>query len=308
MKSILYHILEDKMGFENDLSKNYLQTLKRHYPLTESELHTLIHKAHAGDKKAFNKVFQANLRFVISVAATFRNSDLSFDERVAEGNLGLMRAVEKFDPDRGYKFTTYAVWWIRQAIQKAIWRNKHPFHRPLNQFEDWDRIRRKTDQMAQNTGQSPTMSDVGNALAMTPQRLEAALDTQIHTTSLDTPTIESGPTIAECLADDQTDPLHLLETKESAEGIQGALAKLPPRDAEVISLTFGLNEDALSFSMVGKRLGISKERVRQLRNRALANLRAHLHKFSPEEAESRTDNAVAFSVAKNKSAIDKICA
>jgi len=295
------------MGFENDLSKNYLQTLKRHSPLAESELHALIHKAHAGDKKAFNKVVQANLRFVISVAATFRNSDLSFDERVAEGNVGLMRAVEKFDPDRGYKFTTYAVWWIRQAIQKAIWRNKHPFHRPLNQFEDWDRIRRKTDQMAQKTGQLPTAGDVGNALDMTPQRLEAAWDTQHSTTSLDTPTLENGPTISECLPDMQPNPHQLLETKESAESIQGALAQLPPRDAEVISLTFGLDGDALSFAKVGKRLGISKERVRQLRNRALANLKAQLHKFGPTEMP-QTDNAIALAVSKNKPAIDKICA
>jgi len=307
MKTIYHHVLEDMMGYENDLSKNYLQTLKHHYPLSDSELPTLIHKAHAGDKKAFNKVVQANLRFVISVAATFRNSDLSFDERVAEGNLGLMRAVEKFDPDRGYKFTTYAVWWIRQAIQKAIWRNKQPFHRPLNQYEDWDRIRRKTDQMAQNAGHSPTTRDVGNALAMTPQRLEAALDTQQHTTSLDASVIENGPTISDCLTDNQADPHHLLETKESTEGIQGALAKLPPRDAEVISLTFGLDGDALSLSKVGKRLGISKERVRQLRNRALSNLRAQLHKFGPAE-ESHRDNAVALSETKNKSPINKICA
>ena len=295
------------MGFDNDLSKNYLQTLKRHSPLSESELHTLIHKAHAGNKKAFDKVVQANLRFVISVAATFRNSDLSFDERVAEGNLGLMRAVEKFDPNRGYKFTTYAVWWIRQAIQKAIWRNQQPFHRPLNQFEDWDRIRRKTEQMAQKTGQLPTAGDVGYALSMTPQRLEAALDTQHNTTSLDAPTVENGPTISECLADEQPNPHQQLETKESTEGIWGALAQLPPRDAEVISLTFGLNGDALSFAKVGKRLGISKERVRQLRNRALANLKAQLHKFGPTEVP-QTDNAIALSVSKNKPAIDKICA
>lgn len=267
------------MSLENNLAKSYQQTLKRYSPLAEDELNDLIRKAHSGNKKAFEKVVQSNLRFVIHVAATFRNADLSFDERVAEGNIGLMRAVEKFDPDRGYKFSTYAVWWIRQAIQKAIWRNKHPFHRPLNQFEDWDRIRQRTDQMAQQNGHMPDMQEVAHALEMTSKRFEAALDTQHIPTRLDTPLNEHGMSLSDHLPDTTPDPSDILEDKESTMSIHDALATLPPRDAEVIALTFGLEGETLSFSKVGKRLGISKERVRQLRNRALSTLRKQLKRF-----------------------------
>ena len=293
------------MSRNDSLSRTYLQTLKKHTPLPDKELNALVHKAHLGDQEAFNKVVQTNLRFVIRVASTFRNAELSFEERVAEGNLGLMRAIEKFDPSLGYKFTTYAVWWIRQAIQKAIWRNKQPFHRPLNQFEDWDLIRRKTDQLAQKKGLSPTVEEVSNTLDMTPQRFEAALNTQYNATSLDTPTTEDGPTLSERLADNDPTPCEQLETKETAQNIQGALANLPSRDAEIIALTFGFDGEKLSFSKVGKRLGISKERVRQLRNRALANLRSQLQRF--ESSNEDTHNTITLNVAQ-KPGMDKVCA
>ncbi|MFT5366143.1 MAG: RNA polymerase sigma factor (sigma-70 family) [Candidatus Latescibacterota bacterium] len=282
------------MSFDDHLAKSYLQTLKRYSPLPQIELNNLIHKAHAGDRNAFNKVIQTNLRFVITVAATFRNTKLAFDELVAEGNLGLMHAVEKFDPDRGYKFTTYAVWWIRQAMQRAIRQDTLPFHRPLNHFEDWDCIRRQIDRLSQKTGQTPAISDIADTLALTPQRLKAAYDTQFKITGLDAPVTNNGPTVSESFAAKQPDPHQILETKESTESIQGALAMLPPRDAEIIALTFGLKEEMLSYSKVGKRLGISKERVRQLRNRALTQLRTKLRHFgSPEETSLQ--NAVALS-------------
>ncbi len=270
-----------------DLNTAYCDTLRRHKPLADTDLVDLVYKAHKGDQKAFNKIVKSNLRFVVNIATEYRNAGLSLDELVSEGNLGLIRAVEKFNPDLGYKFTTYAVWWIRQAIQKALWRHKQRIRRPLNHFEDNDQVRRTTDRLRQTLDREPSHEELASHLNMTIRRVQTALHTQQAPLSLD----DDELNMHEWLANQTPDPHQHIETQESIHHVRAALKKLPAREAEILSLTFGLDNDAQSFSKVAQKLGISKERVRQLRNRALSQMRKHLQYFAPIFQDEQTTTA-----------------
>ena len=256
----------------------YMRDLKRYPPLGEEEFAQLMSRSLSGDRDAFNQVVQANLRFVVGIASEYHNSGMSFEELLAEGNMGLIRAVEKFDPDLGYKFTTYAVWWIRQSIHKALWKQKHLVRLPTNRLDDMDRIRRSAERLSQRLGRQTSMEDMASELQMTPRRVRAALDTQKVPVSLDASLGEDRDdrSFHEYIPATDTLPDEDLMRLQTSEKVQEAIRSLKPRDAEVIALTFGLEGDSMTLSEVGARMGISRERVRQIRNRALQQLRSRL--------------------------------
>ena len=263
------------------LAESYIRDLARYPVLKEDELKRLMDRAHAGDRAAYNRVVHSNLRFVVEIASEYHSPDLSFDELVAEGNIGLMRAAERFNPDKGYKFTTYAVWWIRQAIRKAIHAHRHPVRLPTNRLEDLDRIRRSSSRFSQEEGRPISIEETASNLEMTPRRVQAALDTQKRAVSLDASLGEDGDrTYYEYFADTGALPDEEVIQQDLGERVREALLDLQPRDAEVISLTFGLDGDPLTLKQVGERMGLTRERVRQIRNRGLRQLRRRLSELN----------------------------
>ena len=261
----------------NPSAAQYMNELDRYPLLSETEFNTLIQRVQKGDQNAVNKIVEGNLRFVIQIASEYTYSDMSFSDLIAEGNVGLIKAVEKFDPTLGYKFSTYAVWWIRNAIQKSLRHHRHPLRLPFNRHDDLDKLFKATEDLSQQLGRQVSPDEAAAHLSMTHRRASVAIEAQAQSVSLDgAPSDDYNEGfLHEQLADDAERPDEKVERIQMTSQLKQAMHLLNERDAHIINLTFGFQNDPISLTEVGKRLGISKERVRQLRNRALAKLRSY---------------------------------
>lgn len=259
-----------------DAASTYMESLSRYPVMGAEEFDRLILLAKEGDLEAKNRIVQGNLRFVVQIAAEYQTGSVPFADLLAEGNVGLIKAVDKFDPSLGYRFSTYAVWWIRNAIQRAIRHSSHPFRLPHNRFDDLSKLQNGADRMAQERGRAVSTAEAAEALEMNRNRTELALKAQNGAVSLDRQTEDEEKNLHHILPDDAVLQDEDLFQGEIAEKLGKAMQSLNARDAEIISLTFGLHDDPLTLTQVGSRFGISKERVRQIRNRALKQLRLML--------------------------------
>ena len=254
----------------------YLQEISR-IPLLKLEEETaLARRAFRGDVEAQEKLARHNVRFVVSVAKKFQNRGVPLMDLIGEGNVGLMTAARKFDPDRGVKFISYAVWWIRQAIQAAIARHGRPVRVPLNRTADLNRLGRTTSLLTERLGRVPTVEELVRATGLTPDAVRSLSALHIEALRLDHPVREADergrmerfvPTTQE-----STDASTLASSQSS--DLDAALAGLPPRDAKVLRLYFGLDDGkSRTLEEIGKMMGVTRERIRQLRDRALRQLR-----------------------------------
>ncbi len=253
----------------------YLDEISRVPLLNREEEMELARKAYRGDVEAQEKLARHNVRFVVSVAKKFQNRGVPLVDLIGEGNLGLMTAARKFDPDRGVKFISYAVWWIRQAVQAAIARHGRPVRVPLNRTADLSRLGRTTTLLKEKLGRMPTTEELARATGLTLEAVRSLSGLNSEAVRLDHPTRDGdGHERIERFAADQasTDASTLLNSR--TEGIDTALASLPPRDAKVLRLYFGLEDgNSRTLEEIGKMMGVTRERIRQLRDRALARLR-----------------------------------
>ncbi|HEY7636068.1 MAG TPA: RNA polymerase sigma factor RpoD/SigA [Gemmatimonadales bacterium] len=254
----------------------YLQEISR-IPLLKLEEETaLARRAFRGEVEAQEKLARHNVRFVVSVAKKFQNRGVPLMDLIGEGNVGLMTAARKFDPDRGVKFISYAVWWIRQAIQAAIARHGRPVRVPLNRTADLNRLGRTTTLLTERLGRIPTVEELVKATGLTPDAVRSLSALHIEALRLDHPVREADergrmerfvPTTQE-----STDAATLASSQSS--DLDAALAGLPPRDAKVLRLYFGLDDGkSRTLEEIGKMMGVTRERIRQLRDRALRQLR-----------------------------------
>jgi RNA polymerase primary sigma factor len=254
----------------------YLQEISR-IPLLKLEEETaLARRAFRGDVEAQEKLARHNVRFVVSVAKKFQNRGVPLMDLIGEGNVGLMTAARKFDPDRGVKFISYAVWWIRQAIQAAIARHGRPVRVPLNRTADLNRLGRTTALLTERLGRVPTVEELVKATGLTPDAVRSLSALHVEALRLDHPVREADergrmerfvPTTQE-----STDASTLASSQSS--DLDAALAGLPPRDAKVLRLYFGLDDGKTrTLEEIGKMMGVTRERIRQLRDRALRQLR-----------------------------------
>jgi len=254
----------------------YLQEISRIPLLTLEEETALARRAFKGDVDAQEKLARHNVRFVVSVAKKFQNRGVPLMDLIGEGNVGLMTAARKFDPDRGVKFISYAVWWIRQAIQAAIARHGRPVRVPLNRTADLNRLGRATALLTERLGRIPTTEELTEATGLTRDAVRALSALHIEALRLDHPVREAEdrgrlerfvP-----LTQDGTDSTTL--AKSRTEDLEAALAALPSRDAKVIRLYFGLDDGkGRTLEEIGQMMGVTRERIRQLRDRALRQLR-----------------------------------
>ena len=254
----------------------YLQEISRIPLLTVEEETALARRAFKGDVEAQERLARHNVRFVVSVAKKFQNRGVPLMDLIGEGNVGLMTAARKFDPDRGVKFISYAVWWIRQAIQAAIARHGRPVRVPLNRTADLNRLGRATVLLTERLGRAPTTEELVSATGLTRDAVRSLSALHIEAMRLDHPVREADdrgqmerfvP-----VAQEGTDATTMANSR--THDLETALAALPARDAKVLRLYFGLDDGkSRTLEEIGRMMGVTRERIRQLRDRALRQLR-----------------------------------
>jgi RNA polymerase primary sigma factor len=254
----------------------YLREVSRHTLLTPPQEIELGHRARAGDEDAVAALVRANLRFVISVSKKYQNRGVSLIDLIQEGNVGLVTAARKFDPDQGVKFISYAVWWIRQAILSALANQGRAVRVPLNRASDLARIFRERERLKQELRREPTLEEVAEAAKLTPETVRNLQTLNAAEIRLDAPIGDSDDSqlVERFISEEAAEPEEDVEERLLAEHIERALDTLSPRDARVIRLYFGLEGGREhTLEEIGNLLGVTRERVRQLRDRALKRLR-----------------------------------
>jgi RNA polymerase primary sigma factor len=263
-------------GEEQSALDQYLREVSLHGLLTAKEEIEIGHRARAGDEDAVQNLVRANLRFVISVAKKYQNRGVSLVDLIQEGNVGLVTAARKFDPDQGVKFISYAVWWIRQAILSALANQGRAVRVPLNRASDLARIFRERERLKQELRREPSLEEVAEAAKLTPETVQSLSTLNAAEIRLDAPIGDSDDSqlVERFIVEEAAEPEEDVEERLLAEHIDRALDTLSPRDARVIRLYFGLEGGREhTLEEIGNMLGVTRERVRQLRDRALKRLR-----------------------------------
>src|SRR5512144_2123008 len=261
---------------ERDILDQYLYEVSTYPLLKGTEEIDLARKIRAGDQDALQELVKRNLRFVISVAKKYQNRGLPLIDLIGEGNVGLLTAARKFDPDQGVKFISYAVWWIRQAILASLARHGRTVRVPLNRTADLSRIVRTAEALRQELRREPTPEEIAKSTGLSLEVVQSLAALNTSDVRLDAPLDPEGDRslIERFIADDQSDAEEQAMDRFLTEEIDTALNTLPARDAKVLRLYFGLDGGREhTLEEIGGMLGVTRERVRQLRDRALKRLR-----------------------------------
>jgi RNA polymerase primary sigma factor len=261
---------------ERDILDLYLHDVSKSPLLNTAQEIAVARRVQLGDEGAMHELVTKNLRFVISIAKKYQNRGLSLLDLIGEGNLGLLIAARKFDPDHGVKFISYAVWWIRQAILAAIARHGRTVRVPLNRTADLSRIVRASETLRQHLGREPTAEELSERVGLSVELVQSLAALNTAEVRLDGPLTLEGDrsTIERFITDAQPDADAEVMERFLVEQVQAALRTLAPRDARVLRLYFGLDGGREhTLEEIGALFGITRERVRQLRDRALKRLR-----------------------------------
>jgi len=254
----------------------YLKDIAYNDLLTPQEEAELARRIRAGDRASLERMVNSNLRFVITIAKEYQGRGLPLEDLIAEGNVGLVRAATRYDEKVGVKFTTYAVWWIRQGILSALAEKARMVRLPVNKIKHLCRLERISSDLKQELGREPSTDEIAGRAEMQPRQVQDLLDASRWHISLDMP-LEEGPdtSLLEILEDkDQETPEAVVMEQAMVDEIRAALDTLSARESRVLRLYFGINgEEPLTLEKIGLQLSLTKERVRQIRDKALASLK-----------------------------------
>lgn len=261
---------------DRDILDQYLFEVSKTALLTPQQEIAIARRVRAGDDDAMQELIKRNLRFVISVAKKYQNRGLALTDLIGEGNVGLLTAARKFDPEQGVKFISYAVWWIRQAILASLARQGRTVRVPLNRTADLSRVIRTAESLRQELRREPIPEEIATATGLSLEVVQALAALNTADLRLDAPIDADGDRslIDRFVVDEQGDPESRAMEKFLSEEVERALRSLSPRDAKVLRLYFGLDGGREhTLEEIGGMLGVTRERVRQLRDRALKRLR-----------------------------------
>lgn len=274
-------IVDDKFNKTLDATQIYLNEIGFSPLLSAEEEVYFARKALKGEEAARKRMIESNLRLVVKISRRYVNRGLALLDLIEEGNLGLIRAVEKFDPERGFRFSTYATWWIRQTIERAIMNQTRTIRLPIHVVKELNIYLRAARELAQKLDHEPTPEDIARLLDKPVADVERMLGLNERVTSVDTPVGNSSDrTIVDTIADTQvSDPAALLQDSDLTASLDGWLEELTEKQREVLTRRFGLRGHEVStLEEVGHEIGLTRERVRQIQVEALKRLRDIMEK------------------------------
>ena len=268
-------IIQSITNREGDSLERYLQDIGREEMIGTEEEAELARRIRQGDEDAVVKLTKANLRFVVSVAKQYQGQGMGLTDLINEGNVGLITAARKFDETRGFKFISYAVWWIRQSILQALAEHSRLVRLPQNQVGNVSRVHRFYNEFLQENERRPSVEEIAEALHLEPDKVSGALLTAGRHISMDAPLVDDEDS---CLLDlltnrDNTQTDSTLVKESLHEDVGMALSQLPKREAKVLRLFFGINCQERKLEEIGEIMHLSRERVRQIKEKALQLLR-----------------------------------
>ena len=251
--------------------EKYLQEIGKEEMLTAEEEVELAQRIKNGDQKALERLTRANLRFVVSVAKQYQNQGLTLSDLINEGNMGLLKAAERFDETRGFKFISYAVWWIRQSILQAISEQSRIVRLPLNQVGSVNKINREINKFEQAHERRPSVEEIADNIDLPQEKIDEAMNISGRHVSVDAPfTSDEDSSLLDVLTNDDNPSTDIALVEESLRAeIQDALGVLNERERNVIEASYGINQTEL----IGEKYGLSRERVRQIKEKAIRKLR-----------------------------------
>ena len=253
----------------------YLQEIGKEELITVEEEVELAQRIKKGDRSALEKLTRANLRFVVSVAKQYQNQGLSLPDLINEGNLGLIKAAEKFDETRGFKFISYAVWWIRQSILQALAEQSRIVRLPLNQVGSLNKINKAFSKFAQEFERTPSPEELAEALELPKEKVSDTLRVSGRHVSVDAPFVDGEDnSLLDVLPDnDSPNADRTLLNESLMREIERALATLTERERDIIKLFFGIGIQEMTLEEIGEQFGLTRERVRQIKEKAIRRLR-----------------------------------
>ena len=253
----------------------YLQEIGHEELITVEEEVELAQRIRKGDRKALERLTKANLRFVVSVAKQYQNQGLSLPDLINEGNMGLIKAAEKFDETRGFKFISYAVWWIRQSILQAIAEQSRIVRLPLNQVGSVNKINRILNKFEQENERRPSIDEIAEKTDLPEDKIEDAMKVPGKHISVDAPIVDGEEnSLLDLLASTDTPTTdNELVLESLREEIAEALQTLNERERNVIEAFFGINQQEMTLEEIGDKYGLTRERVRQIKEKAIRRLR-----------------------------------
>lgn len=260
---------------ESESLDKYLMEIGKEELISIEEEVELSQRIKKGDRKALERLTRANLRFVVSVAKQYQNQGLSLPDLINEGNLGLIRAAEKFDETRGFKFISYAVWWIRQSILQAIAEQSRLVRLPLNQVGSAGKIARAVNKFEQENERHPSAEELSEAIDMPSDKIDETILATSHHMSVDAPFSDGddGSLLDILVNDDAPMADRQLVVESLRTEINEALKSLSERERNVVEASFGINQPELTLDEIGTKYGLTRERVRQIKEKALRRLR-----------------------------------
>ena len=256
--------------------KAYLKSIGNHPRLSFDQEKELSVKALAGDRDAVNTLVECNLLLVVSVAKKYYGCGLPLLDLIQEGNLGLIKAAEKYDGSKGFRFSTYATYWIRQAISRALGDQSRTIRIPANMVELLSKVKKATAELTQKLGRTPTDKEIAAHMGVELDKVQTVMDLAQATTSLDTPVDDEGETcMGDLIADHSAEnPMANIIREANSQIIAAVFDTLGAREAEILKMRFGIDaEKAMTLEEVGQHYGLSKERIRQIENKAIRKLR-----------------------------------
>ena len=253
----------------------YLQEIGHEDLISVEEEVELAQKIKRGDRRALEKLTRANLRFVVSVAKQYQNQGLSLPDLINEGNLGLIKAAEKFDETRGFKFISYAVWWIRQSILQAIAEQSRIVRLPLNQVGSVNKIKRVLNKLEQENEQFPTIEEIAAKVDIPEDKVADAIKSNGRYVSVDAPLAEGEEnSLLDILPNNNAQMADSVLVQESLrDEVANALQSLNERERNIVEAFFGINQSEMTLEEIGDKFGLTRERVRQIKEKAIRRLR-----------------------------------